>query len=235
VEVPMMMLWQRTQSVRSVWTKAIHNGAEFAIYVEWEDATVNGATLRFQDFSDAVAVMFPSTQNRPNFVMGTKTDPCNIWHWKFDKQLDLAKYFDSADQYPGMVADDCGPCGRKSLRDHLTTDSAPSHDPTYMTGRGAGNPVSQDRRTCVEDLLAAGPGTLTSQAPAEQNVTGKGVWADGRWRVVMMRTMISPDVKDAQFAPGHDHWVAFAVWDGAKGDRDGQKAVCYWQALQFEK
>jgi cytochrome c oxidase cbb3-type subunit 2 len=235
VSVPMMGLWQRAQSVRNVSVKAIHNGSEVAIHVEWEDPTVNGATLRFQDFSDAIAVMFPSGARRPNFVMGTKGDPCNIWHWKFDKQLDLAKYFDTQDQYPGMVADDCGPCGRSPNKNHSTTESAPSHDRIFMTGRGAGNPVSQDRKTCVEDLLAVGPGTLTSQGPDEQNVQGRGFWVDGRWSVVFVRSLISPDAKDAHFAPGHNSWIAFAVWDGAKGDRDGQKAVCYWQSLQFEK
>lgn len=235
VEVPMMTLWQRAQSVRAVSVKAAHNGRELAVWLEWEDSTVNATTLRVQDFSDSAAVMFPSTPARPNFVMGTKNEPCNIWHWKFDKQLDLGKYFDTQDQYPGMIADDCGPCGRCDNGQHRPTDAAPSHDPTFLTGRGAKNPVSQERRTCVEDLLATGPGTLTSQPIEHQNVTGRGLWTAGKWRVVFIRSLHSPDPKDAQLKSGEKVWISFAIWDGAKGDRDGQKAVCYWQALQLEK
>jgi hypothetical protein len=29
--------------------------------------------------------------------------------------------------------------------------------------------------------------------------------------------------------------VAFAVWDGAQGDRDGQKSVSVWLRLEIEK
>jgi hypothetical protein len=234
VDVPMMSLWQRSEVVRSVSVKALHNGRDVAICLEWDDATVNGSSLRTEDFSDAVAVMFPATDKRPNFVMGGKGEPCNIWLWKFDKQLDQAKFHDSKDRYPGMASDDCGYCGRQKPCRHDPTDNATTHDPIFLTGRGAGNPMSQERKSCVEDLLAAGLGTLTSQKPEEQNVTGKGVWIDGRWRVVMLRSLKSPDAKDAQFESGRTTWISVAIWDGAKGDRDGIKAVCYWQALQFE-
>jgi hypothetical protein len=35
--------------------------------------------------------------------------------------------------------------------------------------------------------------------------------------------------------PGTTVPVAFAVWDGSAGDRDGKKSVTIWQHLQLEK
>jgi DMSO reductase family type II enzyme heme b subunit len=51
----------------------------------------------------------------------------------------------------------------------------------------------------------------------------------------MVREMQSKSDRDTQFTPGQSLPVAFAVWDGAQGDRDGQKAVSVWQRLEIEK
>jgi DMSO reductase family type II enzyme heme b subunit len=51
----------------------------------------------------------------------------------------------------------------------------------------------------------------------------------------MVREMQSKSDRDTQFTPGQSLPVAFAVWDGAHGDRDGQKAVSVWQRLEIEK
>ena len=111
-----------------------------------------------------------------------------------------------------------------------------SHDPTYLAGWGAGNLFSTPSRlTPVENLNAIGLGSLTSQLPEDQTVRGHGIWTDGKWRVVMVRTLRTPNERDAQFEPGTTVLVAFAIWDGAQGDRDGRKAVTVWQRFQLEK
>jgi DMSO reductase family type II enzyme heme b subunit len=91
------------------------------------------------------------------------------------------------------------------------------------------------RRSSVEDLNAIGFGTLTSQPPEDQNVQGRGIWKDGKWRVVMTRAIRSESDRDAEFTTGHFLPIAFAVWDGSQKDRDGQKAVSVWQHLKLEE
>jgi len=43
----------------------------------------------------------------------------------------------------------------------------------------------------------------------------------------------SPD-DGVSLAPGEQASVAFAVWDGSRRDRDGQKSITIWQNLEIE-
>ena len=89
------------------------------------------------------------------------------------------------------------------------------------------------RRSPIEDLNAAGPGTLTTQD--RQNVLGKGLYRKGRWTVLLLRPLKTDDEDDAQFWPGLKTWVNVAVWDGSNKDRAGQKSVSeVWHRLEFE-
>lgn len=98
----------------------------------------------------------------------------------------------------------------------------------------AGNVAVSVPPSAVENLIAAGVGTITSQAPEAQVVRGEGKWAQGKWRVVVLRKLKTDNPDDAQFDPGRTTAVAFAVWDGAQSDRNGRKAVSVWQPLHIE-
>ncbi|RIK46326.1 MAG: hypothetical protein DCC57_15605, partial [Chloroflexi bacterium] len=52
-------------NVKSVTARALHNGQQLALLVEWADATRNDSTLRVDDFRDGVAVQFPLAQAQP--------------------------------------------------------------------------------------------------------------------------------------------------------------------------
>ncbi len=239
-------LWIRKQVIEEVRVKSVHNGQQIAFLVEWDDPIVNQDVLRSQDFRDAVAIQFPVAAGalhgaghpEPSFTMGDQQGLVNIWHWKADWEADLQRYRDLQDRYAGMAADlypfnQTAPPG-SSVTAQVKAPTA-SHDSTFLTGWGAGNLLSTpNRRSSVEDLNAIGFGTLTSQSPEDQNVQGRGVWKGGKWRVVIVREMRSKGDRDAQFIPGQSLPVAFAVWDGAQGDRDGQKAVSVWQQLKVE-
>ena len=55
-------------SVKSVFVKAMTNGKEIAMRLEWIDQTKNDTTIGPQDFRDQVAVMFPvNTAGAPPF------------------------------------------------------------------------------------------------------------------------------------------------------------------------
>ena len=82
---------------------------------------------------------------------------------------------------------------------------------------------------------AAGPGTITFRLAKSQLVTAHGVWKDGRWTVVMTRSLAVAGPDDGvALAPGESASIAFAVWDGAHRDRNGQKQVSIWQDLELE-
>ena len=64
-----------------------------------------------------------------------------------------------------------------------------------------------------------------------QIVQGKGARHNGAWRVVFLRRLSPRSTGDVAFRPGQSVRIAFAVWDGSQGDRDGQKSVTIWHDL----
>lgn len=77
------------------------------------------------------------------------------------------------------------------------------------------------RGTPVEVLRAMGSKSpLTPILNEGQVVMGKGVWKDGRWKVVMMRPLAAKDKKkDIAFEVGKLIPIAFYAWDGSNGER----------------
>src|SRR3990167_1619214 len=238
-EIPLMLLWQRDEVIESAKIKAIHNEKEIAFLLEWEDVEPAGRFTRHQDFSDGAAIMFSLSPELPHFTMGTKGKPVNIWYWRMDRQLDLKKFQDMEDVYPQMAADDYLFASRwhpkkTESRRQFPMAPSPAHNRTYVTGWGAGNYASNPKKpSAIEDLNAEGFGTLTSQKVEGQNVDGQGIWANGFWKVVFKRSLKSNEPYDLNMNPGTKVPIAFAVWDGNKGDRDGQKAVTTWYELDW--
>ncbi len=93
-----------------------------------------------------------------------------------------------------------------------------------------------NRRTAAEELNAAGAETpIVAQPPESQEVIGKGVWKDGRWKVVMVRPLKTKDQeRDIQFEAGKMIPLAFHAWDGWKGEEGLQMAISSWQFLVLE-
>ena len=218
VEVPLSaqnLTPPKAGSDRTVKVRALHEGDRLYINVEWEDDTENSSVSRQTDFTDAVAVQFPVTPGEqvPSFCMGNPDAPVNIWQWKGSYQADMEAFVDVQDTYPNMIADD-----------YQFED-----EEIFYPARAAGNIVAQTNRVSAADNLLAGSfGTLT-QAEA-QLVEGTGEWRDGEWRVVVVRDM-TVDGEYTQFAEDDSTNVAFAVWDGASGERDGMKSVSQFLTL----
>lgn len=88
----------------------------------------------------------------------------------------------------------------------------------------------------VKELNAKGFKNITNQPPESQNVDGKGVFQNGRWKVVLKRSLKTEDVKgDIQFEIGKLIPVAFAVWDGSNSDTGALKSVSAWYYVLLEK
>jgi DMSO reductase family type II enzyme heme b subunit len=79
----------------------------------------------------------------------------------------------------------------------------------------------------IEDLNAEGFSTLTTQD--HQDVTGKGIWVDNKWKLVLKRNLRTNDENDVQFEKSS--LMAVAVWNGSNKERNGQKGLEGWLLL----
>jgi hypothetical protein len=218
----------RETKVKSVSVRALHNDKQVAFLVEWDDDTKNDEMVRVQDFRDAVALQFPQVQGQPFFCMGMQGGNVNIWHWKADWQADLVAWQDMESLYPDMNVD------QYPFAKGDKPSPADYQDANYVPAMASNNLFAMPRLSPVEDLMAGGFGTLTSEGASGQNVQGYGVWENNRWRVIFSRDLTSTEADDVVFEPGQVYSVAFAAWDGSNGERNGMKSTSQWTSLQLE-
>ena len=211
----------------SIKVRALTDDSRIAVLLEWVDPTRDESVLAVDRFADAAAMQL-ALGSGTSICMGQQAGGLNIWHWKADWAVDVAGRHDVDDVHPGMPDDV-----------HFPDDEAgDAFGPDgFLAGQAAGNPRSAASLvSSVEDLNAVGFGSLTTQDPAGQNVHGASEYRDGVWRVVMSRTLSNDDPNDAPLRAGSAATaVAFAVWDGSRGDRDGLKSVSTWLALSLPR
>lgn len=224
VEIPLsaqnVTVPQGGGGIRTVRVRALHDGGRIYFRLDWDDPTKDTSAFDPQDFRDAAAIEFPANgvTTLPSFCMGQSNARVNIWQWKADWQADIdSGYLDVPQVFPNAVAD------YYPFQD----------DNTFYSGRAAGNRFSQTQRTSpVENLVSAGFGTLTSAT--DQMVQGKGTWQSGRWYVLFSRAMDVGGDTYTPFQDGQKTNVAFAVWEGSNGERDGLKSVSQFADLTVE-
>ncbi len=211
-------------TVKSLRVRSLNNGKEIAFLLEWEDPTKSDSVLRTGDFADGAAIQHPlSLENEKIwFAMGQPDAVMNIWHWNAEWEEELQKSRDMKMVYPAMGWE------YYPFKD----------DDLFYTGRVGGSFFSQpNKQTSVEDLDAAGLQTLTSQPTEQQNVKGRGVWKDGKWKVIFHRHFQTDYEYDVMFELTKKikklRPIAFAVWDGDNYERGGQKAVSSFYFLDI--
>src|SRR3989338_490456 len=238
VSVALTPLWWRDDRIADVEVKALHNGKALAIHLAWKDQTLDRSTLTPQAFSDGVAVQLSSAQDPLFFGMGGAEGAVHLWHWKASWQEDVAAWRDVETAYPNAAVDwyEAQRTYQRGEPFEVSDAKTTEQDPTFMSGWGAGNPLSNPHRTSAgEEAMAKGLGTLTSRPPAAQRVQAHGVWREGRWQVVLRRTLSTKAEGDLTLRSGQRVSVAFAVFDGHAGDRNGQKNVSIWHVLNVER
>ncbi len=232
----LMPLWWRYTRPEELVVRALHDGRDLALLLMWADDTHDSTAIRPQDFRDAVAVEFSLEPDPPFFAMGQPGAPVNLWMWKSERQADLEPAFQDLETvYPNLGIDSYPNPLRGALeqphRHALTLETAP----TFVTAWGAGNIVADPtRRSAVEDLRAEGFGTLRARPRIDQRVQAQGVWDIGTYRVVLRRRLKTHGSDAVRLQAGASVPVAFAVWNGSAGDRDGKKSVTIWQNLVLE-
>jgi mono/diheme cytochrome c family protein len=234
-ELSLISLWQRDTPTDRVNVQSVTDGKSIAFRLEWEDSTQDDQALHDATFGDAAAIQFPlDPSSQPFFGMGDTNFAVNIWQWKSWWEADSKKYAGVNSAFPRNATDfylyDVS--GGSRMEYLVSKDSARVLSIPWNAGWSSGNLLSaQSRRSSVEDLNAKGFGTLRSQGPAGQNVGGKGVWKDGKWVAVFTRSLASQELNDVPLTSRNTIPVAFAVWNGSLGDRNGQKMVTNWYTL----
>jgi DMSO reductase family type II enzyme heme b subunit len=186
--------------------RAYHDAKDAYFLLEWED-DVEGRAHDVGEFPDGIAVGFSLADEPPSesIMMGFQS-LMNMWLWKAN--LD-EKFWSTA-----------GPPESNSPNVHYNYEEQADFSAS----------TSEIKSACQE-LLAARAGSLTPKDETE--VSGRGRWRDGKWRVVLKRALSTDDQEESvQFTPREIH-IALAVWDGDKGDRGSRKSISEWIILRM--
>ena len=213
-------------TVRSVSIRALHNGEELALLLEWDDPTFSlaGAKDKAQEeeddffddgddffdeeeetaatLNDGLAVQFPSgipkNNERPYFIFGESGKSVNLWRWTNGPALAEIPY--SGDE----------PADRSRYYSHYGGSVTPIHQ------------IAKGREQ-ISDLSTGSP------------LTGQAEYLNGTYRLVIKRKLEGADSGEVQIGPGQFIPIAFWAWDGHNGE-EGLKAACSaWYFLVLEK
>lgn len=244
--------WDREEPIRGLEVAAARVGDMLAIHLAWEDPTPNLNT-DLDVFPDAAAVMFAMGENVPAIPMGvqvpgyTQASPVNVWQWKATRQYDAST---------GVLHDSTNPRQLENPnRQEFPLGAVPEKDPVPVSPTGA--EYEQDVRILGEltrpaaathnpkadpaifahavlEANAEGFGTLLYQEAKNQHANATAIYANGRWSVTLFRPLTTGDKDDIDLTSSRRIPVAFAIWNGARGDRGGQKLITGWHWLVLD-
>ncbi|MFQ5719482.1 MAG: c-type cytochrome [Acidobacteriota bacterium] len=220
ISIALRPLWQRPGWPPRLTVRTLHDDRTVRFLLEWPDDHPDRTVGRVDDFVDAVALMLPSRTDGVAFIgMGSGVGPedpgatVHIWQWRATQGAGPAQ------AYPRLV------------RDANPLEALPRAFPARVAENPLSGPAGKTGQVpAVLEYTAAGPGSVTIVPAAARRGDGTGVWQDGHWRVALDLPMTGgePDLSD-----GTTTLAALAVWDGAAGDRNGQKTITPWVRLEI--
>jgi hypothetical protein len=225
-------LWWREYADPGLQVQALHDANSLAIRLGWHDSTRNDQAVRPQDFEDMAAIQLFKGSPEPFLGMGAADRSVDVWLWRAGWHGNTVAYADVDTAYPGMAVD-LYPFEQPgdSSRPHAT-ERQPRE---FITARAAGNLRSDPSQPFTgSSLQAKGFGSLTMQPLVSQLVSARGEWESGRWTVILRRPLTVSAQAGITLSAGDKLSIAFAIWDGAAGDRNGQKLVSIWHDLHLE-
>ena len=198
------------------------DGRQIVFRLSWNDATADDMPGPGR-FGDAVAIQLPAvtTPDVPAPQMGEAGKPVEITYWSAIFQAAVNGRKDDIHAIYPRAKVDHYPFEAASLKPGSPEQEAMAK--RYAPARSVGNPMAGPRTVAVQDLVAAGPGTLQ---PAEKTVSsGTGKYLQNGWSVLLIR----PLPNGAQ--PGGRTQVAFAVWEGSHREVGARKMRTAWIPL----
>lgn len=225
-------LWWREHVDPELRVAALHDGQTIALRLTWIDVSKNDATVRPQDFEDMAAMQVFKGSVEPFLGMGSPAQGVDVWHWRASWHGAAQAPPDVETAHPNMAID-MYPFERPGAGPRHASADQPRE---FITARAAGNLRSDPSETFTgTNLQVKGVGTTTMRPKMSQIVKATGEWRTGRWTVTLRRNLTATPEEGVALGPGDRVSVAFAIWDGAFRDRNGQKLVSIWHDLQLEQ
>lgn len=199
-----------SEMIPTLTAQALQYDGTLYVRVEWADDTQDDTATRVQDFADGAALEFPAraANTVPSICMGQADAGVNIWHWRADSEQ--------------------GPQDPRAIYVNTLSDGSPVN---FYTAREAGNPYAQTDAPAVQNLVAQAFGTLSTSGV--QDVAGHGVYSNGRWSVVFARQFERGGNGLVSFDDAQKTDMAFAVWNGSEGQRNGNKSISQFVTLSL--
>ena len=212
-------------STAEVRVRAMQNGKDMAVRLEWIDATRNDmpGDAKFYD-ACAIQVLAKVEPSLPAPQMGEPGHSVEIAYWNAGWQATVDGRGDSIkDIYPNAAVDHYpfeAPSLQKGSQEQREMEAR------YSPARALGNNMAGPRQSPVQDLIAEGPGTLT---PAKATTSeGKGRHTDTGWSVTIKRRL--PQGVSAQVRSQ----IALAIWDGSQQEVGSRKMRTGWIPLSMQ-
>ncbi len=206
--------------------QAIHDGTRVAFRLRWKD-TEKSEAGHLGEYSDAAALQFPVKDGPPPLVMmGQKDGPVHIFHWRAQYQRDEEKGKpDMKDLYPNASVD----MYPLEFKEAKALNANASETEKFSPGVAEGNPQSYVKKG-VDEIIAEG--FSTSSVQKGHGSAAKGEWKDGTWTLVVSRPLAIEG--GSTLRPGAKGNVAFAVWQGGKGEVGSRKCVTmFWTPVSI--
>lgn len=213
--------------------RALYDSERLALLIEWNDAHKDADLGTVMQYRDAVAVQFPEdpVAGSTSIMMGIRGRGVVTYHWKSDWQF--SSTYDVDEAYPNMYADLYQFSGVEPGELPEATDYLTKGRKEFLTAAAVGNaladPVAQETIGPVQKMRAEGFGTI--EPHETQDGQGTGLWENGQWKIVIS---MPREQSNFTFDEGSQIPLAFAVWDGSREERNGQKAFSDWQETRLE-
>jgi mono/diheme cytochrome c family protein len=224
VAIVVSPLWWRDYLPPDLQVGALHDGKTLALRLTWLDLTCNDSVTRPDDFEDMAAVQLFKGAPEPFLGMGSESSQVDLWLWRARWHGHAATAgTGQLDDYPFE-----SPIYRNLSKSKNKLD--------FFTARAAGNlNANLDHSLSASNLTAKGFGSTTFRLKPSQMVTADATWDKGRWTVTLRRPLTVGAEDGISLAPGDEASVAFAIWDGAARDRNGQKLFSIWHDLKLDE
>jgi len=212
-------------STGEVRVRAVTDGTRIAFRLDWTDPTKDDLPGAAR-FSDAVAVQLPTAvaADAPAPQMGEIGRPVEITFWRASWQATVDGRKDSITElYPRASVDHYpfeAPSLEKGSKDQREMAAR------YAPALALANRMAGPRERPVEDLIAEGPGTLTTTKATDSD--GRGQRTATGWSVVISRRL------PQGMSPGKRSQVAFAVWEGSHQEAGARKMRTGWVPIVVE-
>lgn len=231
---PMIVPRPKMVTTHKINVQAVHNGNWIAFRLNWQDSEKSEANI-LGKFSDAVAMQFPAkdSESPPSIFMGSKEQPVHILHWRAQYQKDKEQgMLDMRDHYPNMSVD-IYPLefANQYSHDRVLQKITEKDREVFSPGKSAGNPQSFTKSKGIDEIFAEGFGS--SSVIENSRAEAVGEWKNGQWSVEISRPIELNGGSSLQM--GKSTFVAFAVWQGGKGEVGSRKSITLsWEPLLLE-